>query len=92
MSITTESAAEIITASVAAAQAHQAENARFQAHVAVATGTDGGDFCSIWAQAKPLLTVAATVLPFLPGVGSVAGPVLTGLIKIGDQIAVEKCG
>lgn len=83
MSITAQSGAKIITDAVAAAAAGQKE--------AVAKAMPGKEFCSIWPKAKPLLELAAGVLVFIPGAGSIAGPVLNGLVKIGDQIYTETC-
>jgi len=84
MSLDTQVAARIITDAVAAAQAAPAA-------AALAPADGGNALCSIWPQAKPLLELASTVLTFVPGAGPVAGPVLTGLIKIGDQIYAENC-
>lgn len=81
MSLNTNSAAALITASVAEARQESVPQTE-------AAGLD--EFGSIWAKAKPLLNMAATLLPLFPGAGTIAGPVLNGLIKIGDQIAVEK--
>ncbi|MFG1215079.1 hypothetical protein V5F72_22565 [Xanthobacter flavus] len=82
MTFSAQAGAKIITEQVAAAAA--AEQAGLQKGV-------GNDFCNIWPKAKPLLEVAATVLVFIPGAGTIAGPVLNGLIKIGDQIFAETC-
>lgn len=83
MAITAEAGAKIITDAVIAAQEAAA--------APVAKAAVGNEFCSLWPKAKPLLELAATILPFIPGAGTVAGPVLTGLIKIGDQISAETC-
>ncbi|WP_296581316.1 hypothetical protein [Xanthobacter sp.] len=82
MTFSAQAGAKIITEQVAAAAS--AEQAGLQKGV-------GNDFCTIWPKAKPLLEVAATVLVFIPGAGTIAGPVLNGLIKIGDQIFAETC-
>lgn len=84
MSFSAQAGAKIITDAVASAA--REEQAGLPKGVAV-----GNDFCGIWPKAKPLLEVAATVLVFIPGAGTVAGPVLNGLIKIGDQIYSETC-
>ncbi|MFG1345903.1 hypothetical protein V5F59_13495 [Xanthobacter autotrophicus DSM 431] len=86
MAVTAQEGARIITDAVAAAAV-----AREEAAGAAAGATVGKDFCSLWPKAKPLLEVASTVLVFIPGAGTIAGPVLTGLIKIGDQIFAETC-
>ncbi|MGU3493305.1 hypothetical protein ACLBXM_04610 [Xanthobacteraceae bacterium A53D] len=83
MSLNTNSAAALITASVAEAREERMPHTE-------AVGFD--EFGAIWVKAKPLLNMAATLLPLLPGAGTIAGPVLNGLIKIGDQIAVEQAG
>jgi hypothetical protein len=50
-----------------------------------------GDFCTIWPQAKPVLEFVAGIAAFIPGVGTVAGGVLKGLIAVGDQISGQVC-
>ena len=83
MSFSAQVGAKIITDAVAAAEQEQA---------ALPKGVGAGnEFCGLWPKAKPLLEIAATVLVFIPGAGVIAGPVLTGLIKIGDQIYAETC-
>lgn len=82
MTLSAQAGAKIITDAVAAANEPQA---------ATAGAGVGNDFCGLWPKAKPLLEVAATVLVFIPGAGTIAGPVLNGLIKIGDQIFAETC-
>ncbi|MFG1221081.1 hypothetical protein [Xanthobacter wiegelii] len=86
MTFSAQAGAKIITEQVAAAAS--AEQASLQKGVGAGVGND---FCTIWPKAKPLLEVAATVLVFIPGAGTIAGPVLNGLIKIGDQIFAETC-
>jgi len=49
------------------------------------------DFCTIWPKAKPILEFLAGVVIFIPGAGATAGAVLTGLIKVGDQVAAQVC-
>ncbi len=86
MSLSAQAGAKIITDAVAAANEPQAATAGAGAVVGV-----GSDFCGLWPKAKPLLELAATVLVLIPGAGTIAGPVLNGLIKIGDQIFAETC-
>ena len=43
-----------------------------------------GDFCKLWAAAKPVIQTAAAILAFI---NPAAAGTLQGLIKIGDQIA-----
>ncbi len=84
MSLSAQAGAKIITDAVAAANEPQAATAGVGAGVS-------SDFCGLWPKAKPLLELAATVLILIPGAGTIAGPVLNGLIKIGDQIFAETC-
>jgi len=49
------------------------------------------DFCGIWPKAKPVLEFLAGIVVFIPGAGATAGAVLTGLIKVGDQVAAQIC-
>ena len=49
------------------------------------------DFCSLWPTAKPILQAVAVVIGFIPGVGAGAGPVLTALITVGDQVYGATC-
>lgn len=86
MTITAQAGAKIIVDAVAEAATQEKAAATTMAGAGA-----GNDFCGIWPKAKPLLEVASTVLVFIPGAGTVAGPVLTGLIKIGDQIYAETC-
>lgn len=85
MTITAQAGAKIIVDAVAEAATQE------QAAATTAGAGAGNDFCGIWPKAKPLLEVASTVLVFIPGAGPIAGPVLNGLIKIGDQIYAETC-
>lgn len=62
------------------------------AAAATAAAIAPGDFCNLWKQAKPILEVVSGVVILIPGLGAIAGGVLKGLIKIGDQIAAEVCG
>lgn len=50
-----------------------------------------GDFCGIWAKAKPILEGIAAIIIFLPGFGTVAAGVLNALIKVGDQVSSQMC-
>ncbi len=86
MTITAQAGAKIIVDAVAEAATQEQAAAATMAGAGV-----GNDFCGIWPKAKPLLELASTVLGFIPGPGTVAGPVLNGLIKIGDQIYAETC-
>lgn len=45
----------------------------------------GKDFLEVWPKAAPVLTAVANFVRFIPGLGS-AGPVLKGLIAVGDAI------
>jgi hypothetical protein len=65
--------------------APQQQGAGFNPQVAI------GDFCAIWPQAKPVLQMAGGIIQWIPGAGTMAGTVLLGLIKIGDQVAAEVC-
>ena len=49
------------------------------------------DFCKLWPKAKPVLTAAAGILIFVPGLGQTAAGVLSGLIAVGDKIAADTC-
>jgi hypothetical protein len=49
------------------------------------------DFCSIWPKAKPILEFVAGIALLIPGLGATAGAVLSGLVKVGDQVAHEIC-
>jgi hypothetical protein len=49
------------------------------------------DFCTIWPQAKPILELLSGLASIIPGLGSVAGGVLKGLIAVGDQISAQVC-
>lgn len=89
MSISAQAGAKIITDAVAAAAASSGQEET--AASVMATATVGNEFCGIWPKAKPLLELASTVLTLIPGAGTIAGPVLAGLIKIGDQIYAETC-
>lgn len=68
-----------------------AEKSPEEAH-AMAGGGGTAEFCRIWPRAKPILEFLAGVVVFIPGAGAVAGGVLTGLIKVGDQVAAQLCG
>jgi hypothetical protein len=54
-------------------------------------GGPQADFCSLWPTAKPILQAVAGVISFIPGVGTGAGPVLTALITVGDQVYGATC-
>lgn len=47
-----------------------------------------GGFCQLWPKAKPILTAASAFIFLL---GPQAGAILTGLIKIGDEIFSQSC-
>ena len=49
------------------------------------------DFCKLWPKAKPVLSAAAGILLFVPGLGQTAAGILTGLIAVGDKIAADVC-
>ncbi|WP_152535866.1 hypothetical protein [Bradyrhizobium sp. Ai1a-2] len=84
MSLDAKQLAQEITQTVrAAAAAHPAGGAAAEAV--------GGDFCSIWPKAKPVLELLAGIVAFIPGLGATAGAVLQGLIKVGDKIAEQAC-
>lgn len=89
MSLTTESGIALINQALAAAP--RAPAAAPMVAPMAAAGAPGGNFCSLWPTAKPLLELAAKVLPLIPGVGAIAGPILEGLIKIGDQLHADSC-
>ncbi|MBO4225109.1 hypothetical protein [Bradyrhizobium neotropicale] len=75
----------------AAASAQATGGAAAQTAGGAAADAIGGDFCSIWPQAKPVLGFVAGIVAFIPGLGTTAGAVLQGLIKVGDQISAEVC-
>jgi hypothetical protein len=49
------------------------------------------DFCKLWPQAKPILELLVGIAIIIPGLGSVAGGILKGLIVVGDKLAQEVC-
>ncbi|GAB4066064.1 hypothetical protein KHC28_22885 [Ancylobacter sonchi] len=49
------------------------------------------EFCKIWPKAKPILEFIAGLITFIPGGGPIAAGVLTGLIKVGDQVSAQLC-
>jgi len=49
------------------------------------------DFCRLWPQAKPILEFLSGIAVLIPGLGSVAGGILKGLIAVGDKLAEETC-
>jgi hypothetical protein len=49
------------------------------------------DFCKLWPQAKPILELLSGIVILIPGLGTVAGGVLKGLVVIGDKLAAEVC-
>lgn len=83
--------AQEITEHVRAAAAQSAGGPAAQAAGGATAEAVGGDFCSIWPQAKPVLGFVAGIVAFIPGLGTTAGAVLQGLIKVGDQISAEVC-
>ncbi|TSE13542.1 hypothetical protein C1D09_003445 [Mesorhizobium intechi] len=62
-----------------------------QAPGSIGSAGAGGDFCSIWPKAKPILELLSGIAILIPGVGATAGAVLKGLIVVGDKIAEEIC-
>ena len=54
-------------------------------------GAPGADFCTVWPKAKPILELLAGIAILIPGVGTTAGAVLKGLIKVADQLSAEIC-
>ncbi len=60
------------------------------AHGAVAP-TIPASFCTVWSQARPVLSMLSGIIMFIPGTGATAGAVLQGLLKVGDQIAAQVC-
>ena len=83
MTFSANTAAALITSEVAETSPSAA--------AATAAAIAPGDFCALWAKAKPILDVVSGIIIFIPGLGAVAGGVLKGLIKVGDQIAAEVC-
>jgi hypothetical protein len=51
----------------------------------------GRHFCSLWAQARPVLHMLSGIVGFIPGFGQTAAAVLRGLLKVGDEISNELC-
>lgn len=84
MSLSSNAIASTILESVA-------ETAPEAAHVA-AGGSSTAQFCKVWAQAKPVLQLVAGVALIIPGLGPTVGGVLTGLIKVIDQVSADICG
>lgn len=64
-------------------------NVSAAATTAAAAGTL--DFCSVWPQAKPVLQLLSGIVILIPGAGAAAGPILTGLIAVGDSIFKQTC-
>lgn len=53
---------------------------------AAAAAAAAPDFCGIYKTAKPILTTAVTILPFiLPGLGATVATAIKALMAIGDQ-------
>lgn len=50
------------------------------------------NFCEIWPTAKPILQMIAGIAPYIPGVGTAAGGVITALIAVGQEIFDKTCG
>jgi len=84
MSIDTEKAAAIIAGEVQAA-------AKSNPEAAAMAAVDVGNFCEIWKKAKPILEAVSGFIGFIPGLGSTAGAVLKGLIKVGDMVYDAQC-
>jgi hypothetical protein len=78
-SIQIEAAAKVIMTSASAAAAQP-----LTAAAAAPAAAIPGDFCKLWAAAKPVIQTAAAILAFI---NPAAAGTLQGLIKIGDQIA-----
>jgi uncharacterized membrane protein YjjB (DUF3815 family) len=83
MAFSAQEAANLITAEVA--------DAAPAAEAMAAAAIKPGDFCALWAKAKPILDIVSGLVILIPGLGAVAGGVLKGLIKVGDQIAADVC-
>jgi hypothetical protein len=80
MAIDEKAAANTIVAAVHATRPHAGAAAAMPA-----------DFCTIWPQAKPILELLSGIASIIPGLGTVAGGVLKGLITVGDQISAQVC-
>jgi hypothetical protein len=48
-------------------------------------------FCSIWPQADPIIKLVAKYVAYIPGVGSAASGILTGLDEAGNALAGIVC-
>jgi hypothetical protein len=49
------------------------------------------EFCTIWPKAEPILKIIAKYIGYIPGVGSTAGVIISGLVTAGDAISEIVC-
>ena len=49
------------------------------------------EFCTIWPKAVPIIRLVAKYVVYIPGVGSAAGAILTGVADAGDELAKVVC-
>lgn len=49
------------------------------------------DFCSIWPAAVPVLTLISGVVAAIPGAGTTASAIITGLIAAGNEVNKQIC-
>jgi hypothetical protein len=49
------------------------------------------DFCTVWPEAVPLLTLLSQFVGFIPGAGMIGATVLSGLLTAGSTAHGQLC-